>query len=338
MLAWALVSKRPLTVIELRDAIAVRADQRKYDPSCLVNEADRMISWCYNLLVVDEEDHVVRFPHYSVKEFLLSSCHSRGPSPEVFRFNEVEVDIHVCHVCCTYLQFSDFEWRMVRSSPQLPDVTARDILNTALTSDSKSLIAQVWPKWSKIEFNKRQKGHALAFNELARLYVKTTGGAYPFDMDFPLFAYANEYWSLHGSKLTPNFPSEWLSFQKLFDSTNDIIMQPLPDINWRRPSDLELGTIARRDHGALMQNSLRKMGALCLQNRAPLRRLLTLAIEHTSFEVLQTITIPGEPTGSTALLYVQSKMKPMDAFELALKGGQVRVTRKTSHIAVVPIS
>lgn len=333
MLAWALVSKRPLTVIELRDAIAIRPDQLQYERRSLVNEADRMISWCCNLLVVDEEDSVVRFPHYSVKEFLLSTCHSRQPSTELFRFSELEVDIKICHLCCTYLQFGDFERQIARSAPQMPDITPRDILDTALTSDSKSLIAQAWLNLKKIQSDKRQKGHAFPLDDLAKLAMKNFADEpTSWVMRFPLFAYANEYWSWHGSRLTPDFPSEWQSFQKLFDSTNVYIVHPLPDIDWEGPSKFELETIAQRDHSALMQNSLRKMGALCLQDPAHLRRLLVLAIEHTSFEVLQKTTITGESTGSSVLPFMESKFEPVDVFEVALIGGQVRVTPRTSTL------
>lgn len=187
MLSWALVSKRPLTVIELRDAIAIRPDQRQYERGYLVNEADRMISWCCNLLIVDEEDSRVRFPHYSVKEFLLGTCQSRKPSKrfKTFRFSESEVEIRVCHLCCTYLQFSDFERQMVRSGPGMPDITPRDILNTALTSDSKSFTAKAWLNLKKMQSDKRQEEHALAFNPLARLHVKTAGGLPPWTWASP---------------------------------------------------------------------------------------------------------------------------------------------------------
>ena len=336
MLTWALVSKRPLTVIELRDAIAIRPDQRQYEPSYLVNEADRMISWCYNLLVVDEEDSVVRFPHYSVKEFLLGTCQSREPSTDIFRFSELGVDINVCHLCCTYLQFSNFQRQMVRYSPGKPDITPKDILDTALTSDNRSFIAQAWLNLKRIRSDKRQKGNALFLKELAKLAVQTAGDPNPLDMPFPLFAYANEYWSRHGSRLTPNFLPEWQSFQRLFDSTNVIITRPLSDINWQSPSDLELEIIAQRDHCALMQISLTRLGLSYYQNPAPLLHLLTLAIEHTSFQVLQTVKITGESVESSVLSYVQNIMKPMEAFELALKGGRVRVTPKP-HTASMSI-
>ena len=357
MLSWALVSKRPLTVMELRDAIAIRPGQRQYERECLVNDVDRMISWCCNLLIVDEEDSHVRFPHYSVKEFLLGTCHSRKPSKkfEAFRFSEPELDTQLCHICCTYLQFSDFQRQIVRFPPRMPDVTPRDILDTALTSDNRSLIAQTWLNLKKIQSDKRQKGHALALSDVAKLAQKTAGGPCPLDMQidmqfslqFPFFAYANEYWSWHGSRLTPDYPSEseWQSFQKLFDSTNANIMHPLPGINWQDPSDVELGTIAQRDHRALMQNSLRKIGAGYLQDPGPLNRLLTLAMEHTSFEVLQNVTITGEPTGPSALSYVESELEPVESrfeplklFEYALKGGKVCVTPDTVSLRQCQLS
>lgn len=152
-------------------------------------------------------------------------------------------------------------------------------------------------------------------------------------MGFPLFAYANEYWSRHGSRLTPDFLPGWQSFQKLFDSTNVNITQPFPDIDWNDPSDLELGAIAQRDHIPLMQNVLRNLGGLKLSDSAPIHRLLALAIEHTSFEVLQRLTTNGEPTGSSAFFFVKTRFEPLKTFELAMKGRQVRVSPKMSYIA-----
>ena len=279
----------------------------------------------------------MRFPHYSVKEFLLGTSPSRKPSTKWFQFNEHEVDIQICHLCCTYLQFSDFERLVTRSGPQMPDITPRDILNTALTSDSKSLTAKAWLKVRKMQPDKRREGHALAFNDLAKLALKTPDGPFPLDMQFPLFAYANEYWSWHGSRLTPNSSFEWQSFETMFDSTNAIITHPLPDINWEGPSDLDLQTIAQRNHSALMQNALRRMEDLVLQNPAPLHRLLTLAIEHTSFEVLRTIRITGEPSGRSALSVVETNFRPLKTFELAMNGRQVCVIANTSYIATMSI-
>ena len=336
MLSWALVSKRPLTVIELRDAIAIRPDQRQYERGYLINEADRMISWCCNLLIVDEEDSRVRLPHYSVKEFLLGTRESRKPSRrfKACRFSESEVEIRICHLCCTYLQFSDFKRQVVRSGPRMPDITPKDILNTALTSDSKSFTAKAWLNLKKMQSDERQEEHALGFNLLAKLDVKTTGGLSPLDMDFPLFAYANEYWSQHGSRLTRESLPEWQSFQKLFDSTNVYITQPFPDINWNDPSDLELRTIAQRDHIPLMQNSLRKLGGQKLSDSGPIHRLLALAIKHTSFEVLQSLTTNGEPTGSSALSFIETRCLRRASFAIAMKRRQVRISPRTSYVAM----
>jgi len=59
MFRWVAAAKRPLSLLELREAIAVEVFQECSKPSQLVNDYKEMVPWCANLLVQDEEVYLV---------------------------------------------------------------------------------------------------------------------------------------------------------------------------------------------------------------------------------------------------------------------------------------
>ena len=56
---WVGAVKRPLLLGELREAIAVLPEDKYLQRDRLVNDPDRIITWCNNLVVMDEEDDLV---------------------------------------------------------------------------------------------------------------------------------------------------------------------------------------------------------------------------------------------------------------------------------------
>lgn len=56
---WVAAARRPMIIEELREAIAVKPHQRYSDPESFVNDMSQIVSWCGNLIVMDEEDNAV---------------------------------------------------------------------------------------------------------------------------------------------------------------------------------------------------------------------------------------------------------------------------------------
>lgn len=73
MFRWAAVSRRPLTLAELREAITIEPLQEDWRPERLINDMKKAVACCGNVLFIDEEDQVVQFTHSSVKQYLISN-------------------------------------------------------------------------------------------------------------------------------------------------------------------------------------------------------------------------------------------------------------------------
>ncbi len=91
-LMWLSHAMSPLTVMELSEALAIRAGQmslnRRYRPS-----QKSMIECCLGLVTVDEESLSVRLAHYSIQEYL------KDRETEIFPSTEGEL----AEKCLTYL-------------------------------------------------------------------------------------------------------------------------------------------------------------------------------------------------------------------------------------------
>ncbi len=70
---WVAIARRPIILEEIREAIGVEPLQQHSNPERLVNDMRQIVSWCGNLVVLDEQDETVQFTHQTVKMYLLDS-------------------------------------------------------------------------------------------------------------------------------------------------------------------------------------------------------------------------------------------------------------------------
>ncbi|KAI1275482.1 hypothetical protein F5Y07DRAFT_409313 [Xylaria sp. FL0933] len=104
---WITAATRPLSLDELREAIAIEIGQRNSVPERFFNDMDRIASWCQNLVQLDEEDHTVQFVHQTVRQFLLEVPVEYDVSG--FHFRLEDADHSIGEICVTYLNFNDFK-------------------------------------------------------------------------------------------------------------------------------------------------------------------------------------------------------------------------------------
>jgi ankyrin repeat protein len=97
VLSWLFHAQRPLLKDELREAIAV-CPGRTTLPKPLVH-SDALIQYCQGLITLDEESEIIRFTHFTVREFL---------SPPQCQEELLSV-VDLAKVCLTYLTFEVFE-------------------------------------------------------------------------------------------------------------------------------------------------------------------------------------------------------------------------------------
>jgi len=96
VLSWLFHAEVPLHKDEVREAIAVRIGQKEL-PKPLIH-ADALVQYCHGLVVIDERTGIMRFSHFTVKEFL--SLHYQ---------DDLLSRVDCGRVCLTYLAFSVFE-------------------------------------------------------------------------------------------------------------------------------------------------------------------------------------------------------------------------------------
>jgi GPI inositol-deacylase, winged helix domain len=95
VLSWVLLARRPLSIMELREAISIRPfRQTTFQPKFMI-PGDTLVKLCQGLVIIDNED-LVRFSHYSVQEFLETS----------YKGNLL-TDVDLAKICLTYLTFED---------------------------------------------------------------------------------------------------------------------------------------------------------------------------------------------------------------------------------------
>lgn len=97
ILSWVIFAQRPITIEELRCALAVEPED-----SCLDKEALRdrgyLLSVCSGLIVITEKTEIVRFIHYTTQEYFERACHPQFVSAQTY----------LATTCITYLSFSTF--------------------------------------------------------------------------------------------------------------------------------------------------------------------------------------------------------------------------------------
>ena len=98
VLTWVFLAKRPLSLEELRHALAVRTEveiPKSFDAKRLCSR-DILLGFCLGLVIVDDETSTVRLVHFSLQEFLAR------------RALEVPVEpghASIARVCLKYLHF-----------------------------------------------------------------------------------------------------------------------------------------------------------------------------------------------------------------------------------------
>ncbi|KAJ7250208.1 hypothetical protein C8J57DRAFT_1667731, partial [Mycena rebaudengoi] len=103
VLIWIANAKRPLSVAELQEAIAIEPGTKTLDRDGLL-DPDIFLSVCAGLVVINHADGSVRFIHYTTQDYMDGVQTSKFPSTQT----------EIAQGCLTYLLYDDFL--------QLPDL------------------------------------------------------------------------------------------------------------------------------------------------------------------------------------------------------------------------
>ncbi|KAJ7117088.1 hypothetical protein C8R44DRAFT_674381 [Mycena epipterygia] len=107
ILTWVANTKRPLSVGELREALAIEPDATDLDPENLL-DISIILSVCAGLLIVDETASVVRLVHYTAQDYLDSIQSQYFPDAQT----------KITLSCLTYLSFQEFSTLPINQDEQ----------------------------------------------------------------------------------------------------------------------------------------------------------------------------------------------------------------------------
>jgi len=111
-LSWIFHSKRPLRTSELLQALAVDSDEMTFKVDNLPSKS-LMVQSCAGLVVLDHENDVVRFSHYSVHEYFEAT--------NLHWFSEAKLEL--AKKCLAYLRLEELYLDQYSSSEDLAKLT-----------------------------------------------------------------------------------------------------------------------------------------------------------------------------------------------------------------------
>ncbi|PNP53961.1 hypothetical protein THARTR1_05648 [Trichoderma harzianum] len=98
ILIWITRAQRPLSIVEIRHALAFRENMLKFDLKYMP-DMEFLTSVCAGLVTIDESSEIIRLVHYTTQEFLQQTHEEWFPQGELY----------MTKVCVTYLSFDTFE-------------------------------------------------------------------------------------------------------------------------------------------------------------------------------------------------------------------------------------
>ena len=313
MLAFVAVAKRPLSLMELREAIAIQPDQTCFQRSHLVNDVDRMIPWCCNLLILDEEEGLVQFAHYTIKLFLLRMRQDAIHCLSDFNINFTSTEIEMAHSCCVYLQFTDFERQLVSQSRM--SIEPKTLARGVISANSSPIVAKSWLALEKSWSSRRIGDSPRAWNRLQSLSQGNTPVLKEKLQDqYKFLAYASEYWLAHAVNLDISSGDAGRRFCTLVSQDHLFAAKPWTAKEWAEIGSPVRHYIVRHKHLAVAQQ-LQQEQESSTTSRSPsvLLDYLIYLLKHSSAELLDKLPLAWENWESHFMLLYQN----------ALKGGHI---------------
>lgn len=209
---WAAVSKRPLTLAELREALATEPLQEDWKAERQMNDMEKAVACCGNLIIVDEEEQTVHFTHSSVKQYLLSDAVDKLLRSYKVDLEEANADIGL--VCVTYLNFGVFNTQVAPKAINRVDVA----------KVPSTVLAKALPRGesaNKVAL-RLLRGHGKSIKATHQVLADVSGisGALKSRNIVDQFAfrqYAKQHWLAHTKWMDPSSTELRQMWRKLLD-------------------------------------------------------------------------------------------------------------------------
>ncbi|OJD30121.1 nacht domain protein [Diplodia corticola] len=220
---WLICAKRPLTMEELKVAIALEITDTSM-PTARISSGDgsRIIRACNNLVVLSRADRIVHLAHHTVRQFILladdvlsdftSTPSDDDPmisteagkisrtaymrSSEKVHFNLEDADREIGALCLTFLNFGEFQTEIeVREADHTTLHTTGSIVSGLLQTmiPSSGILRQSLASFGGIRGVDHSKKVTLV---LPKAKQSDTAQKTVFD-HYPLLQYISSYWPFH---------------------------------------------------------------------------------------------------------------------------------------------
>lgn len=209
---WVAVSKRPLTLAELREALATEPLQEDWKPERQMNDMKKAVACCGNLIFVDEEEQTVHFTHSSVMQYLLSDAVDKSLQSYKIDLEEANADIGA--VCVTYLNFSVFNTQVAPKAIDRIDVA----------KVPSTVLAKALPRG---EFGNKialrlLRGHDKSIQATHQVLAEVSGNSGALKTrnivdQFAFRQYAKQHWLAHTKWINPSSTELRKMWCKLLD-------------------------------------------------------------------------------------------------------------------------
>ncbi|RYC64355.1 hypothetical protein CHU98_g1879 [Xylaria longipes] len=220
---WIAAAARPLSLEEVREAIAIEIGQQYTKAERLCNHVNSIISSCENLLHIDEEDGSVQFAHHSIKQFLVEQPvpHQQLTDHDlrVFHIDLEEADHFIGEICITYFHFSDFQTTLSQLPKRIALPNPQDIALTALGSK--------WNLASKLGRKVLTRGASISV-EADKLIKSGAGPALKsvYNNTHPFLKYASINWIIHTKNFRDSKSKTWNLWKKIIISGHALAITP----------------------------------------------------------------------------------------------------------------
>jgi ankyrin repeat protein len=222
IMRWTAAAKRPLLSGELREAIIIKPGDTILERDRLVNNIDGLVSWCGNLVTLDDEDDLIQFAHHTVKQFLLSKPYSAATAE--FHFRAAEIDHAAGEACVTYLNFKNFQRQLMKAQKLHHGIQPVDFITSTVGGRPGRL-----SKYG-VKLAGKFKQTKVDFDVMEKLRY-TSGKDTVSDLDnlliqYSFLGYAGEYWLSHTSGFTRQNTGLWGAWKQIVLTENALMMKP----------------------------------------------------------------------------------------------------------------
>lgn len=285
---WVAVVKRPLSLDELREAIAIEPCQECMKPERLLNDANQITSWCGNLVIIDEEEAIVQFAHHSTKQYFLNLSHK--PELDLFQVDTKNFDRHAGDICVTYLDFNDFQRQLIKHTKPSKTIEPKGILETSLASGSNSGISRSLSKLPRFWGPRQAEGFDIVRSMSRRNFDGLNSSAQTLQVQYAFLGYAREFWLAHTIGFTEGHCQTWTIWKGFLGGNSSLAVTPWTASEWASKSRKVIQWIIEKDHTALFSYWI-SLGLPASETRYVLQAifakthspLLTVLIETPSF-------------------------------------------------------